>query len=73
MSGTAASKSRTKPIKVICGRCKNTVEGIRGQEFIAGFYDMTKWQEYRRENEEYLCRACMFADPNYIERYGSCF
>gem|GEM_PF-4911195 len=34
---------------------------------------MTKWQEFRRENEQYVCDACMFADPKYLERYGSCF
>ena len=53
--------------------CKQIVEGIRGEEFIAGFYDMTKWEEYRRENEQYVCDSCMFADPKYVERYGSCF
>ena len=73
MSVKAYSHSRTKPIKVICDRCKQTVEGIRGEEFTAGFYDMTKWEEYRRENEQHLCASCMFADPKYIERYGSCF
>jgi len=73
MAAKASSHSRTKSIKVICDRCKQTVEGIRGQEFTAGFYDMTKWEDYRRENEQRLCASCMFADPKYIERYGSCF
>jgi hypothetical protein len=73
MPGKAISGNRTRAIKVTCDRCKQTVEGIRGQEFIAGFYDMTKWQEYRRENEQHLCASCMFADPKFLERYGSCF
>jgi hypothetical protein len=50
------------------------VEGIQSEnEFTAGFFDMTKWEEYRRENEQYVCDSCMFADPRYLERYGSCF
>jgi hypothetical protein len=49
------------------------VEGLRGEQFTAGFYDMAKWQEYRRDNEQYVCDSCMFADPEYVKRYGSCF
>ena len=73
MSVKASSHSRIKTIKVICDRRKQTLEEIRGDEFTAGFYDMTKWEEYRRENEQYVCDSCMFADPRYVERYGSCF
>ena len=73
VSVKASSHSRIKKIKVICDRCKQIVEGIRGEEFTAGFYDMTKWEEYRRENEQYVCESCIFADPKYVERYGSCF
>ena len=69
----ASSHSKGRPIKVTCDRCKQIVEGIRGEEFIAGFYEMTKWNEYQRENEQYVCNSCMFADPKYVERYGSCF
>ena len=67
------SRPRIKTIKITCDRCKKVVEGIRGEKFTAGFYDMTKWEEYRRENERYVCEPCMFADPKYLERYGSCF
>ena len=73
MSVKASSHSQIKPIKVICDRCKQAIEGIRAKEFTAGFYDMTKWEEYRRDNEQYVCDSCMFADPKYVERYGSCF
>jgi hypothetical protein len=68
------SRSHIKMLKVTCDRCKQLVEGIRCEnEFIGGFYDMAKWQEYRRDNEQYVCDSCMFADPKYVERYGSCF
>jgi hypothetical protein len=68
------SRSQIKVLKVTCDRCKQRVEGIRCEnEFIGGFYDMAKWEEYRRDNEHYVCDSCMFADPKYVERYGSCF
>ena len=73
MAIKASSSSRIKAIKVIGDRCKQIVEGIRGEQFTSGFYDMTKWEEYRREKEQYVCESCMFADPKYVERYGSCF
>ena len=73
MSVKALLPSRIKTIKVICDRCKRIVEGIRGEKFTAGFYDMKKWEEYRRDNEQHVCASCMFADPKYVERYGSCF
>ena len=70
----AISHSRIKTIKVTCDRFKQMVEGIQsGNEFTAGFFDMTKWEEFRREDERYVCDSCMFADPKYLERYGSCF
>jgi len=74
MSVKALLPSRIKTIKVTCDRCKKIVEGIRGEGFTAGFYDMAKWEEYRLdENERQVCESCMFADPKYVERYGSCF
>ena len=73
MSVKVSSHSRIKTIKVICDRCKQIVEGIRGEEFTSGFYDMTKWEEYRREKEQYVCESCMFTDPKHVERYGPCF
>jgi len=73
MSTKKFSRSTIKTVKVTCDRCKHLVEGIRGEEFSAGFYDMSKWEEYRRDNERYVCESCMFADPKYIERFGSCF
>ena len=73
MSTRNFSRSHIKLIKVTCDRCKQVIEGIRGQDFSAGFYDMSKWEEYRRENERYICEPWMFADRKYVERYGSSF
>ena len=73
MSTKVVSHSRIKTIKLVCDRCKEAIEGIRGEEFTGGFYDMSKWEEYRRENEYYICHSCMFGDPRYVERYGSSF
>ena len=52
MSVKALLPSRIKTIKVICDRCKKIVEGIRGEGFTAGFYDMAKWEEYRLDENE---------------------
>jgi transposase-like protein len=65
--------SRIKTVKLTCDRCKHQVEGLRGTGFTAGIYDMTTWDEYRRGDERYVCVSCMFADPKFVERYGSCF
>jgi hypothetical protein len=73
MSVKLPPQSRIKSIKVTCDRCKRVVDGLRAEQFSAGFYDMTKWEEYRRDNERYVCEPCMFADLKYVERYGSCF
>src|SRR5258705_13920990 len=69
----APSRSRIKAIKVICDRCQQIVEGIRGEQFTSGFYDMTKWEEYRREGRQDGRESCMRAGPKYVELYGSCF
>ena len=67
------TQSGIKTFKVTCDRCRQVIEGIRGKDFIAGIYDMTTWQEYRRGDERHVCACCMFADEKYLERYGSCF
>lgn len=64
---------RIKTIKLTCDRCKQIVEGIRGNDFTAGIYDMKTWEEFRRGDERYVCASCMFADERYLSRYGSCF
>lgn len=67
------SALRIKTIKVHCDRCQQTVEGIRANDFTAGVYDMTTWEEFRRGDEQYVCVSCMFDDPKYLDRYGSAF
>lgn len=64
---------RIKTIKLVCDRCKHTVEGIQGNDFTGGVYDMTTWEEFRRGDERYVCVPCMFADQRYLDRYGSSF
>ena len=64
---------RIKTIKVTYDRCKKVVDGIQGEDFKGGFFDMAKWHEYRRDKEKYVCESCMFADPEYLQRFGSCF
>lgn len=66
-------RSRIKPVRINCDRCKRHVEALRGDAFISGIFEMSTWAEYRRDNERYVCAPCMFADPAYVERYGSCF
>jgi hypothetical protein len=73
MSPNNSDRARTKTIKVVCDRCKDVVEAIRGEDFISGVFDMRTWVEYRRGNERYVCASCMYADSNYVARYGSCF
>src|ERR1051325_4613066 len=63
MSTKKFSRSTIKTVKVTCDRCKHLVEGIRGEEFSAGFYDMNKWEEYRRDNERYVCESWYVGCP----------
>ena len=49
--------SQVKTVQVMYDRCKQIVEGLRGEEVTAGFYDVTKWEEYRRE--QYACQSCI--------------
>ena len=73
MSHNPSAPARLKTLKLVCDRCRQPIEALQSKEFVAGFYDMTKWQEYRRANELHVCRSCMFADPKYVDRYGSSF
>ena len=52
MSVKASSDSTIRTIKIICDRCKRSVKGLRGEDLIAGLYEMTTWKDYRRENEQ---------------------
>ena len=73
MTNKVTAQDRIKITKFTCDRCGQVVDGFRGDSFAAGIYDMASWKEYRRGNERYVCAPCMFADPMYVERYGSSF
>jgi hypothetical protein len=73
MPPSDSGQFRVKTIKVVCDRCKDVVEAIGAKDFVFGIFDMTTWAEYRRGDERYVCASCMYADPNYVARYGSCF
>jgi formylmethanofuran dehydrogenase subunit E len=73
MSTNKSGESQIRTIKVVCERCKEVVPAIREKDIVFGIFDMTSWAEYRRSNERYVCPSCMYADPNYVARYGSCF
>jgi hypothetical protein len=47
MSVKASSHSQIKTVKVMCDRCKQIVEGIQGEQFTSGFYDMTNFARNR--------------------------
>lgn len=66
------SRVLTRSANCLIG-CTKERGGRNRENKTAGFYDMTKWEEYRRDNERYVCESCMFADPKYVDRYGSCF
>ncbi len=73
MGSKNTERLRIKTVRIDCDRCKCHIEALCRDEFVSGIFDMTTWAEYRRDNERYVCIACMFADPAYVERFGSCF
>ena len=60
-------------VTVICDRCDDEIEGLRGQFATAGFYDtagQSWWARYANPGEKIVCDACMWADPRYRADYG---
>lgn len=57
---------------VKCDRCGRLVDGLRGEYATAGFYDTGEgwWGRYAKANENVVCDACMWADPQYRADYG---
>lgn len=57
---------------IICSRCGKTVNGKRGENYTAGFYDVTgiPWSEFANPGEVNLCDECMWVDERYIQVYG---
>ncbi len=67
-----------KPVKIVCDRCLQEVEGCidqcksTGAIITGGYYIVAEgnWKEYQRDDEEYVCDNCMHSDPKYIAIYG---
>jgi hypothetical protein len=67
-----------KTIRITCDRCGQEVEGVldkcksTGVIITGGYYIVAEgnWQEYQRDDEEYVCDNCMHSDPKYIAIYG---
>ena len=66
-----------KNIQITCDRCGKVVEGTidicptTGVTITGGYYLVAEgnWQEYQRDDEEYICEECMHSDPNYKQLY----
>jgi hypothetical protein len=63
-------------IHVTCSRCKTNIEGVRGEDFTGGFYDVRPtdspagWDKYANPGETVLCDPCMWKDPRYQKVHG---
>lgn len=64
----------TKFRLAFCSRCKKDISGLmRVRDYgTCGYYEVSHgiWSHYAKPGERYLCDACMWADPRYIEIYG---
>ena len=67
-----------KTIKITCDRCGAEVEGViercpaTGTITTGGYYivaEGSSWNEYQRDDEEYVCDECMHEDPLYKKLY----
>ena len=59
-------------VVVVCDRCKEQVRGIQIEGVCtSGFYFVESgiWHKYAQAGEVYLCDACMWEDPRYLEDY----
>lgn len=57
---------------VKCNHCSKVVEGVRGENFTGGFYDVAKgfWKNFARPGEKRLCDVCMWSRPEFQLVYG---
>lgn len=58
---------------ITCSRCGQPVDSAPpcpSRPFTAGYYVAAAWADFANPGEEYICDACMFADPRYIAVYG---
>jgi hypothetical protein len=64
-------------VHVTCSRCKANIEGVRGEDFTGGFYDVRPtdspagWDKYANPGETVLCDPCMWNDPRYQKVHGN--
>ena len=67
-----------KSIQITCDRCGIEIEGMIDRcpstdaIITSGYYIVSEgssWNEYQRDDEEYVCDACMHADPEYKKLY----
>jgi hypothetical protein len=67
-----------KNVKITCDRCGSEIEGMIGKcpdtgaITTSGYYivaEGSSWNEYQRDDEEYVCDDCMHADPQYKKLY----
>lgn len=65
-------------VKITCDRCGKEVEGTidrcpsTGTITTGGYYIVSEgsnWNEYQRDDEEYICDECMHEDPFYKKLY----
>lgn len=60
-----------------CDRCGEKFDGSRGEDFTAGFYDVSPtdspagWDKFANPGERVVCDRCMWADPRYVAVYGA--
>lgn len=59
-------------LHITCDRCHRKIDGFRGANVTAGFYDVTglPWLQFADEGEEFICDECMWTDARYIAVYG---
>ena len=67
-----------KTVKITCDRCGADVDGSidrcpsTGAIITEGYYIVSEgssWDEYQRDDEEYICDDCMHNDPEYKKLY----
>lgn len=59
---------------ITCDRCNQRVVGLVIEtsegNLTGGFYDMTGWKEFaRNDDEKNVCDRCMWQDPEFIKLY----
>jgi hypothetical protein len=58
--------------EIRCDRCKQIIDGaVVESRFSSGVYVIpTMWEDFANPGEQFVCDACMWADPRYVAVYG---